>query len=52
MLRDELIYDLFEDIATNNNTLIQGEAQIEELTDLTIDEADCLRELLLDWFKC
>jgi len=51
MLRDEIIYALFEEITANYNTLAAAELRVDALTYLTADEADCLREMLLDWFE-
>ncbi len=51
MLRDEIIYALFEEITANYTTLAAAELRVDALTYLTADEADCLREMLLDWFE-
>ncbi len=51
MLRDNLIYALYEEITANYTALATAELRVDELTYLTADEADCLREMLLDWFE-
>ena len=51
MLRDNLVYALYEEITANYTPLAAAELRVDALTYLTVDEADCLREMLLDWFE-
>lgn len=51
MLRDALLFALYEEITTNYLTYKDAKNYIETLTYLTLDENACLLEMLVDWYK-
>ena len=50
MLRDTLIYALYEEITANCFTRTEANNKVNGLEYLTMDEADCLMEMLEDWY--
>lgn len=55
MLRDELLYALYEEITANYTSLaaVLDSIEYSKMCDyLTLDESDCLYEMLENWYEC
>lgn len=50
MLRDQLLYALYEEITANYTLLSAAMDYVYGLTYLTLDESDALVEILTDWY--
>lgn len=50
MLRDKLLFALYEEITANYSSLAAAMESVN-LNYLTADEADCLYEMLENWYE-
>lgn len=50
MLRDAIIFALYEEITGVCPTFQTAETYVTGLDYLTLDESDCLLEMLIDWY--